>query len=266
MMTDGFKEKIFRYVFENAGDGYLFFDGDVVSKELQIPANMVMDIMDIFENNGFFERIQMAQRKSQVTIKYAGYEAYDKYKQQSGSPQAPVQPQNTTDIFISHSSKDEKLTQALIDLLVKAFHLTSKQIRCTTIPAYKLEIGADTTSTLKAQIFSSKLFIGVLTEHSLRSTYVLFELGARWSTDKPLLPLICDRREASLLESPLDSINALMATKEAELHQFIEDVGNYLGIQSDVPSSYYRELKLVNSLALASDVLELPARSTSRSL
>lgn len=251
MNVKGFKDKVFTYVFENEKGGYLFFDGEVAAKVLEIPDDLVMDIMHEFEDQGFFTMLGMAQLKNQVRITMHGYEVYEKFKAEINNTDKSTTPVDSIDIFISHSAKDENLAQALINLLVKAFHLKSKQIRCTSIPAYKLDIGVDTATALKAQIFSSKIFIGLLTEHSLNSTYVLFELGARWSTDKPLLPLICDPKGASLLESPLNNINALVATNEAELHKFVENVGTYLGIEADSAASYSNELKQLNKLSFA---------------
>lgn len=253
MNITGFKDKVFLYIFENENDGYLFFDGDVVSKILEIPPNLLMDIMEEFEDKGYFQMLRMAQRKSQLNIKFSGYEVYNKFiEYTSNMSESQLINMNDIDIFISHSSKDADLAQALINLLSKAFHLKSGQIRCTSIPAYKLDAGADTPSALKQQIFSSKIFIGLLTEHSLKSTYVLFELGARWSTNKPLLPLICDPKGASLLESPLNNINALVATNEEELFKFIESLEKHLNVTPDTPSVYSTELKELNRLSLIS--------------
>jgi hypothetical protein len=45
---------------------------------------------------------------------------------------------NSVDIFLSHSSADEKIAKALIDLLRDAFHMEPARIRCTSVPGYKL--------------------------------------------------------------------------------------------------------------------------------
>jgi hypothetical protein len=45
-------------------------------------------------------------------------------------------------IFISHSSKDVLLVKALIDLIRSALSIPASDIRCTSVPGYKLPGGA----------------------------------------------------------------------------------------------------------------------------
>ncbi|MDF2440409.1 MAG: hypothetical protein JWN98_1393, partial [Abditibacteriota bacterium] len=89
---------------------------------------------------------------------------------------------NSIDIFVSHSSADEKVAKALIDLLRDAFRLDSNKIRCTSVAGYKLKAGAHTEPELRREVQQARVFIGLLSEVSLDSAYVLFELGARWGS------------------------------------------------------------------------------------
>ena len=50
-------------------------------------------------------------------------------------------------VFISHSSKDAELAQALIDLLKDALGLTANQIRCSSVDGYRLPVGVNTSRT-----------------------------------------------------------------------------------------------------------------------
>ena len=84
-------------------------------------------------------------------------------------------------VFISHSSRDVEIAKGLIDLLQKALHLTSNEIRCTSVDGFRIPAGASIDDTLRAEVHDSVVLIGLVTPHALASAYVIFELGARWA-------------------------------------------------------------------------------------
>jgi hypothetical protein len=98
----------------------------------------------------------------------------------SAGPGALPDADPTIDIFISHSAADTRLAKTLIDLLLVSLPIDPKRIRCTSVNGYRLEGGAQADDQLRTEIWGAKVFIGLLTDHSISSTYVLFELGARW--------------------------------------------------------------------------------------
>ena len=154
------------------------------------------------------------------------------------------------DIFISHLSSDLKIAKLIIDILRKAFNITSEKIRCTSVPGYKLKAGANTDEQLKKEIFSSKVFIGLITKESVNSTYVLFELGARWGVDLPLIPLICDKAGASLLNGPIKNINALSAIDSSDMLQFLNDLGDVLDLKPENPSGYIDDIEKLKKIII----------------
>ena len=163
---------------------------------------------------------------------------------------------NPVDIFISHSSADAKVAKALIDLLRDAFQLNSKDIRCTSVPGYKLEAGAHTETQLRQEIQQTRVFIGLLSEVSLDSAYVLFELGARWgmmqanyyggmgvgSLKNKIFPLLAAGATGSIIRDPLKAYNALSCEKAADLHQLVADIGKELGQTPDGAAAYQDKL------------------------
>jgi len=95
------------------------------------------------------------------------------------------------DVFISHSSQDIEVVKALIGLLRSALNIPNGRIRCTSVPGYALDPGAYVDGTLRREIKESAAFIALITPASLKSIYVLFELGARWGgtvTSSPRSP------------------------------------------------------------------------------
>ena len=94
---------------------------------------------------------------------------------------------NMIKIFISHSSEDIQLAEGIIDLLKNALRLSSKDIRCTSVDGYRLPGGAKTEEQLRNEVCSCETLIGLISPNATDSLYVLFELGARWGSNKHLL-------------------------------------------------------------------------------
>ncbi len=142
------------------------------------------------------------------------------------------------EVFISHSSKDVLIAERLIDLLRAALNVPAEAIRCTSVPGFKLPVGADTDEHLRREIHESRSFIGLITEVSFDSAYVLFELGARWGANKPLAPLLAAGTSAAVLRGPIGGKNALSCDSRGDLHQLIDDIGNELTRRPAKPASY----------------------------
>jgi hypothetical protein len=56
------------------------------------------------------------------------------------------------------------------------------------VPGYKLPGGALTDSQVREELLAAPVFIGLVTEASLSSAYVLVELGVRWEQVKRSFP------------------------------------------------------------------------------
>ena len=80
---------------------------------------------------------------------------------------------------------------------------------------------------------------------SLASAYVLFELGALWGAGKPLAPLLAPGMTSHALRGPIAGLNALSCESPAQLHQFVHDLSNVLGIQPEAPQVYQAKIDSV---------------------
>jgi hypothetical protein len=150
-------------------------------------------------------------------------------------------------IFISHSSKDAPLAQALIDLLRSALRLAADQIRCSSVDGYRLPVGVNTEGKLREEVRTARAVVGLVTPNSLASSFVMFELGARWGSNLFLAPLLAGI-EPSELSGPLGLLNALSANNEAQLHQLVGDIGRELGVRVEGAASYLRQVAEVKRL------------------
>jgi hypothetical protein len=152
-------------------------------------------------------------------------------------------------LFISHSSEDQELAAGVVELLRISLNLLSAAIRCTSVDGYRLPGGADTNQQLRAEVHDANAFIGIVSQGSVRSLYVLFELGARWGAGRHLLPLLAPATPASALGGPLGGLNALRADSRAQLHQLVSDVARVLGITPEDGASYQVHIDRVMALA-----------------
>lgn len=165
--------------------------------------------------------------------------------------------QNMIKLFISHSSKDQKLVEKLIELVKNALRLSSNEIRCTTIDGYRLPGGAKTHEQLKRELRDSKAFIGLISAAATDSMYVLFELGARWGSDKHLLPLLAPDVSPDILKGPLSDLNALSCKNSSQLQQLVQDLADVLEIKPESPAAYQRYIDSI--LAISPSVSKIPS-------
>lgn len=162
-----------------------------------------------------------------------------------------AQKEFTLDIFISHSSKDAIIVEQFIELLVKAFKIDERRIRCTSVPGYKLPSGVNVDLKLKNEISSSKVFIGFITAKSLESVYVLFELGARWGSEKTFKLITSDASNFKLMQPPLSNHHTVCISNSQELYQILDEIQEELSYNSYKPSSIAKEVeKLLATIAI----------------
>jgi hypothetical protein len=131
-------------------------------------------------------RIEALRHQENVMTKEAGTSTYIK----SGSEERLNERHNKLLVFISHSSQDQTLAEALIELLKSATGLVANQIRCSSVDGYRLPAGVNTEDRLREEVNATKVVVGLITPHSLLSHFVMFELGARWGGRLYLAPIL----------------------------------------------------------------------------
>ena len=82
-------------------------------------------------------------------------------------------------IFVSHRETDAALAKALVDFLRASLELPSGKIRCTSVPGFQLPFGKTISDQLKDDIGASNAVFVLITQASLQSRWVIFELVPR---------------------------------------------------------------------------------------
>lgn len=157
-------------------------------------------------------------------------------------------------VFISHSSQDEGVAKALVEVLETALSLKPNDIRCTSVPGYKLHTGAHTSVQLKNDINDAEVIIGIITTKSMKSSYVLFELGASWGLNKPTFPLLACGADFSILPGPLKERHASSLHTRHDIQQVIDDVVHNTSIKRQSGVAAKVEGKIDSLLAFAKEI------------
>ena len=94
-------------------------------------------------------------------------------------------------IFLSHSSADGKLVDALSDLLTTGCGIRGDQIIITTLPGQGIPAGTPNyIAWLQDRLANSALVILLLSPNYFESKFCLCEMGAAWGLEMPCFPLV----------------------------------------------------------------------------
>jgi hypothetical protein len=148
-------------------------------------------------------------------------------------------------VFVSHSSLDKDLAEALVDMLCSALNLRRRDFLCTSVEGAKLRGGDVTDDELRRQIREAPAFLSLLTREAVSSTYVLFELGARWGCAKHHIPLLAKGAGTEVLREPLKATNALQMSRAPDVLQLVEDLGHLLNVRPEPANSYLEKVQHV---------------------
>lgn len=94
-----------------------------------------------------------------------------------------------TKVFVSHSSKDAKYVEEIIEIL-ETVGLRSEQIFCSSFEGYGIDLGEDFLQRLKEELDEKVLVIFVLTENFYSSPVSLCEMGATWIKTNEHIPIL----------------------------------------------------------------------------
>lgn len=109
---------------------------------------------------------------------------------------------------MSHSHHDKDIVHWLVELLRLAFRLDGDAIRATSVGGAQLTVGSNIATTIVRDVQESDVMIALVTPASLQSSYVQFELGARWGAKRPMLPLLSPRVSPAQLPPQLRDLQS----------------------------------------------------------
>ena len=97
------------------------------------------------------------------------------------------------DIFISHSTKDEFIIKAFVDIILdNGLTIEPTNIYCTSLDGMKTESGEDWRDDIKDKLKNAKVTFLIITPNYKESEICLNEMGAAWVLSSKVIPLIVD--------------------------------------------------------------------------
>jgi len=212
-------------------------DGDKLLQALEISTDNLNDAVEILDTNGFIKRIDYKAAPfdfGQISLSTSGKKTYLDMDKKIGQE---------LKVFISHSSADSEVVKLIIKLLRSSLNLKPKEILCTSVEGQKLSPGVNTDEILKKEVHEAQSFIGVITENSIKSSYVLFEIGARWGANLSMIPIICDQKGTSILSGPLKNINCLNHKTRGDIYSMVDSISEALKIDKLPTNSFLDEVE-----------------------
>jgi TIR domain len=143
-----------------------------------------------------------------------------------------------TELFISHAHKDARIANCLVTFLVTGVGVEAKEVRCTSHTAAGLRSGADIADQLREDIKRCRVFLPLVTENSVASEFVAFEIGAAWALEKEsVVPLVYGSRKKVRIPSLLAGFLYRDISRESELVRVGEDLASEVFVRADRPSA-----------------------------
>jgi hypothetical protein len=137
------------------------------------------------------------------------------------------------EIFISHSSRDQAYVEALVELLQHALLLPPGSMTASSVDGMHLRAGAVIDDQIRETVRDAKVFLAVISANSLKSNYVLFEIGARWGASLAVIPiLVPDITAKDVSRGPLSTLN-IVESDQTGLWNMLDTVAAHLGTTID---------------------------------
>lgn len=125
-------------------------------------------------------------------------------------------------IFISHAAKDQKLADALVDLLQTGMDVKSADVFCSSLDGLGIPAGEDFIAYIKGQIKQPDVVLALISPNYLASQFCLCELGASWALSHKLLPLLVPPLKHADVQGVLKTVQVNQLDSQGGLSEFIE--------------------------------------------
>lgn len=138
--------------------------------------------------------------------------------------------------FISHKETDSVIAKAAVELLLESLDISADDIFCSSVPGHTLKFGATIESQIRDGLREGDVLIALLTKDSIRSTWVLFELGAAWALKGLAIPIMgqgvsYSDLPGSLAQYPCISMNEPETKVRSCLDEAIEQISTHLKLK-----------------------------------
>lgn len=155
------------------------------------------------------------------------------------APPSPSIPENSSIkkplVFISHSSKDKKFVEALVELL-EGIGLDKNTLFCSSVPGYWIGLSKDIFEALQSLFTNRSLYvIFVQSPNFYQSPVSLNEMGAAWAVRADYCSILTPEMEFSKMTAVVNSHQTAIKVNnedaKARLTEMKDSILSFLGKQ-----------------------------------
>lgn len=140
-------------------------------------------------------------------------------------------------IFISHSSKDFKYVEELIEIL-ELIGVEREQIFCSSVAGHGVDLGSDIFERIKQEISGDTTLIYVLSNNFFSSPVCLCEMGAAWVLTKTQIPILIPPFNYSDIKGVLSpSISSAKLNRPLDISSLKEKIETIFQIENKINTS-----------------------------
>lgn len=126
-------------------------------------------------------------------------------------------------IFISHSSKDARIVEEIIELL-ESIGVEPGQIFCTSFEGKGIDLGENFLDVIKDELSLDSLVLFVLSENFYKSPVCMCEMGAAWVLSKSHIPLLVPPLSYNDIKGVVPLTQGMILTSAEKLNSFKEKI------------------------------------------
>lgn len=134
-------------------------------------------------------------------------------------------------IFISHSVKDKKLADKIVDLIETGVGIPSGDVFCSSLEGLGIPSGVNFVDFIKGQIQNPKTILLLITPNYYESVFCLCELGASWALSHNTIPIIVEPLEYKDIKNVLTGIQVRKISDKSDLNEIQSELINTLRIK-----------------------------------
>lgn len=147
-------------------------------------------------------------------------------------------------IFISHSSEDEKIITPFVEKILNlGLGIDRNKIFYTSAKDTGPRSGSDFKNTIKNKIISSVGVIQIITPNYKKSEVCLNEMGAAWVLSDNVIPFILDPVRFNNVGFIHNTTQILKLNNEGDLFKFQDEHPELYGDKRISSANYHKQVK-----------------------
>lgn len=143
-------------------------------------------------------------------------------------------------IFISHSSKDAKIVEQVIEIL-EGIGVKSDKIFCSSFEGYGIGLGIDFLETIKSELNNEVLVLFILSSNFYQSPVSLCEMGATWVKTSEHIPILIPPFDYRDIKGVIPNTQGMKIDDKIKMNSLKEKVESFLSLTPKNFSAWERK-------------------------